>query len=206
MSGRKPFLRNMFENYFKLDEDDTSPEHYKVLKKNIIAVMFLITVVPHSIMIGIDYYQLGEKHKGDIENAMHILADKTKYSVEMYLEKKLSIVRLITNVYSLEDLENKSKMNKLLWVLKKEFKSFVDIGLINPQGEMVCYAGPFATHETDYSKDENYQKTLIREGYISNIFSGTGSNKSILEPTVGTFNLTFGLGRQGIGYFHAAIM
>ena len=38
------------------------------------------------------------------------------------------------------------------------------------------------------------------------VFSDAGSDKAVLEPTVGAFNLTFGLRRKGIRDFHITIL
>jgi hypothetical protein len=41
---------------------------------------------------------------------------------------------------------------------------------------------------------------------LGDIFSDTGSNQSVLEPAIRSFDLTFGLGREGITDLHIAIL
>ena len=41
---------------------------------------------------------------------------------------------------------------------------------------------------------------------LGDILSGTGSDESILEPPIGSFNLTSGLGRKGVNDLHVAIL
>jgi hypothetical protein len=41
---------------------------------------------------------------------------------------------------------------------------------------------------------------------LGDIFSDTGSNQTILEPTIGAFDLTLGLGRKGISDLDMAIL
>jgi hypothetical protein len=41
---------------------------------------------------------------------------------------------------------------------------------------------------------------------FGDILSDTGSDESILEPAIGSFNLTSGLGRKGVNYLHVAIL
>jgi hypothetical protein len=38
------------------------------------------------------------------------------------------------------------------------------------------------------------------------VFSDTGTDKSVLEPTIGSFHFAFGLRRKGIGDLHIAIL
>ena len=42
---------------FRIPEEGTSPERYKALRKNIIILMILVTVIPLSLMATINYYQ-----------------------------------------------------------------------------------------------------------------------------------------------------
>jgi hypothetical protein len=53
---------------------------------------------------------------------------------------------------------------------------------------------------------EFLSKDLLGRFDLSDIFSDTGSNQMVLEPAVGSFHLSFGLGGEGIGDFHIAIL
>ena len=41
---------------------------------------------------------------------------------------------------------------------------------------------------------------------LGDILSDTGSDESILEPAIRSFNLAFGLGRKGVGDLHIAVL
>ena len=41
---------------------------------------------------------------------------------------------------------------------------------------------------------------------LGDILSDTGSDESILEPTIGSFNLTSGLGRKGVNHVYITIL
>jgi len=41
---------------------------------------------------------------------------------------------------------------------------------------------------------------------LGDILSDTGSDESILEPTIGSFNFTSGLGRMGVNHLHVVIL
>jgi hypothetical protein len=49
-------------------------------------------------------------------------------------------------------------------------------------------------------------KDLLGRFDVGDIFTDTGSNQMVLEPTIGSFDLTFGLGRKGISDLHIAIL
>jgi hypothetical protein len=49
-------------------------------------------------------------------------------------------------------------------------------------------------------------KDLLGRLDLGDIFSDAGSNQMILEPTIGAFDLPFGLGRKGISDLHIAVI
>jgi len=49
-------------------------------------------------------------------------------------------------------------------------------------------------------------KDLLGRFDLGDIFTDTGSNQSVLEPTVRSFDLAFGLGRKGVSDFDIAVL
>ena len=168
---------NRFQDFitkyiFRIPEEGTSPERYKALRRNLIILMILVTVIPLSLMATINYYQYQKNLRDEIINPMQVLTNKTKRSFELFLEERLSTVRFITSAYSFEELSDKKILNRILSVLKREFDGFVDLGLISSEGKLLSYAGPYSFLEKDYSQQSWYHKVLISGRYISDVFLG----------------------------------
>lgn len=157
---------------FKIPEEGTSPERYKALRRNIIILMILVTVIPLSLMATINYYQYQKNLRDEIISPMNVLTNKTKRSFELFLEERLSTVRFITSAYSYQELSDPIILNKILSVLKREFDGFVDLGLISSKGKLLCYAGPYSFLDKDYSQQSWYHRVLISGRYISDVFLG----------------------------------
>jgi len=168
---------NRFQDFitkyiFKIPEEGTSPERYKALRRNIIILMILVTVIPLSLMATINYYQYQKNLRDEIINPMNVLTNKTKRSFELFLEERLSTVRFITSAYSFDELSDKKILNRILSVLKREFDGFVDLGLISSKGKLLCYAGPYSFLEKDYSQQSWYHNVIISGKHISDVFLG----------------------------------
>ena len=157
---------------FRIPEEGTSPERYKALRRNLIILMILVTVIPLSMMATINYYQYQKNLRDEIINPMQVMTNKSKRSFESFLEERLSTVRFITSAYSFEELSDTKILRRILLVLKREFDGFVDLGLISSEGKPLCYAGPYASLEKDYSQQSWYHKVLISGRYISDVFLG----------------------------------
>ncbi|MFH1152761.1 MAG: ATP-binding protein [Pseudomonadota bacterium] len=150
----------------------TSPEHYTALKRNIIATMLLVTIVPMTVMIFINHYQYRSHLHEEMTAPILALANKTKYSFDMLLEARLATVRFIAAVYSLEELSDEANIKRIFTDLKKEFGGFVDMGLVNSDGVLVSYAGPYTLMGSNYSDQAWFQETVIKGKYVSNVFLG----------------------------------
>jgi len=157
---------------FRIPEEGTSPERYKALRRNLIILMILVTVIPLSMMATINYYQYQKNLRDEIINPMQVMTNKTKRSFELFLEERLSTVRFITSAYTYKELSDTKILKRILLVLKREFDGFVDLGLISSEGKLLCYAGPYAFLEKDYSQQNWYHKVLINGRHISDVFLG----------------------------------
>ncbi|MEJ2105217.1 MAG: anion permease [Ignavibacteriaceae bacterium] len=157
---------------FRIPEEGTSPERYKALRRNIIILMILVTVIPLSLMAIINYYQYQKNLRDEIISPMNVLTNKTKRSFELFLEERLSTVRFIASAYSYQELSNPAILNRILSVLKREFDGFVDLRLISNKGKLLCYAGSYSFSDKNYSQQSWYHKVLISGRYISDVFLG----------------------------------
>ena len=165
-------FNRFFDMLIKISTDKTSPAQYRNLKRNIIIIMMVITMIPISIVVLINHFQLKEYLKEEIKKPLYLLLNKTKNSFELFLDGRLSTVRFISTAYTFEELNDERHIKKVLNYLKKEFNGFVDIGLINSEGALVSYAGPYSLVGKNYSQQVSFQETLIKGKYISNVFLG----------------------------------
>ncbi|NNG26477.1 MAG: two-component sensor histidine kinase [Ignavibacteriaceae bacterium] len=171
-SRLKKFREYIAKSILRIPEEGTSPERYRALRRNIMILMILVTIIPLSLMATINYYQYQKSLKAEIFNPLNVLTNKTKRSFELFLEERLSTIRFISSAYSCEDLSNEKILNRTLLVLKKEFEGFVDLALINSEGELVNYAGPYDFLGKDYSQQSWFHAVLVKGWHISDVFMG----------------------------------
>jgi two-component system, NtrC family, sensor kinase len=155
-----------------LNADPNCSDRYMALKRNIIIIMLLITIVPLATMVTVNYFQYRSHLRSQIMAPLYAIAEKTRHSFELFLDQKLAIIRFISNTYNFEDLADERKIKEILASLKKEWRGFVDIGLINSGGDLVSYAGPYELLGINYSEQISFQETQIKGQYISNVFLG----------------------------------
>jgi len=167
-----PWLTGFVGRFFQQSDNVNSFDRYRMLRRRIVLLMVLVTVIPLSIMAVINNYEYQKSIKAEIVNPMRTLVNKTKHSFEIFLEERLSIVRFIASSYSFQDLSDNKTFNRMFTVLTNEYCCFVDIGLIDAEGIQLSYSGPYALLGKDYSEQSWFKEVVVRGIYISDVFMG----------------------------------
>jgi two-component system NtrC family sensor kinase len=157
---------------FVLQSDNNSPDRYRVLRRNIVMLMILVTVIPLIIMAVIYQYEYQSSIKKEIITPLQTLANKTKHSFELFLEERLSVVKFIAASYSFEELSDQKTLSRIFQALMDEYCCLIDLGLINTKGIQLSYIGPYEFMGKNYSKQSWFQEVMVKGDYISDVFMG----------------------------------
>jgi two-component system NtrC family sensor kinase len=168
----KGSLKAALSGLLQVPEEGTSPERYRVLRRNIIVLMLLITIIPLLLMAFINYHQYQSALKAEIVAPLRILVNKTKHSFELFLAGRVSTVSFIASAYSYNDLADEKNLNRIFRVLKQEFKGFVDLGLIDANGVQVSYVGPYELKGKNYAEQSWFHQVKVNGVYVSDVFMG----------------------------------
>lgn len=157
---------------FDFPEEGSTRKRYSLLRRNMIILMILVTIIPLFFMALVNYHQYQTTLRDEIVNPMPVLVNKTKHSFELFLAERLSAVSFIASAYSYEKLTNEAELNRVFRAMKREFGGFVDLGLIDESGAQVSYVGPYDLKGKNYSEQSWFHETQVRGGYVSDVFMG----------------------------------
>lgn len=155
-----------------LPEEGGPPERYRLLRRNIIVLMIVVTVVPLFLMAAINSHQYQNTLREELLTPLLVLVNKTRHSVELFLAERLSTVSFIASAYTPEELSDEGNLNRIFRVMKREFGGFVDLGLIDEYGVQVSYVGPYELKGRNYSEQPWFHEVQIRGTYVSDVFMG----------------------------------
>ena len=168
----KKYFLEKFGGLLEIPEEGTSPERYRVLRRNITVLMLLITIIPLALMAFINYHQYQTALKDEIMTPLSVLVNKTKHSFELFLAGRLSTVKFIASAYSYEQLADERNLNRIFRSLKQGVPGFVDIGLIDANGLQVSYVGPYELKGKNYAEQSWFQQVKVNGTYTSDVFMG----------------------------------
>lgn len=161
-----------FEKLFFLPKGHFAADRYVRLRRTMAVLMFVVTMIPLSIMLVINYHQYQSTLKQETVNQLTMLENKTKHSFELFLQERLSAVKYIAHAYSTEQLKDEKQLKEIFFAMQENFSGFVDIGVIGPAGLQVNYVGPYNLEGKDYSEMSSYQEVRVKGSYISDVFMG----------------------------------
>jgi two-component system NtrC family sensor kinase len=94
-------------------------------------------------------------------------------NIDNFLHEKLADIRFLTDSFGWDDLQDEPSLKEHLEALKKDFgRDFVDLGVVNTDGEQITYAGPYDLTNANYSDSEWFHRAMQSNYYISDVFLG----------------------------------
>ena len=131
-----------------------------------------VSLVPLIFITVLDYRATRKGIESEIRLRTARLVSNTRRSVTFFLEERLSAIQFITRLQPCRDFGNSGQLREILENLKQSFGGFVDLGIIDAEGNQRTYAGPFPLAGKNYRDQEWFQQAVRKGHYISDVFLG----------------------------------
>lgn len=153
-------------------EHINSPVYYLQLKRHFVKILLLASFVPLILIGGISYYYLSATLK---ENSLRYLASLVKdhqNQIDSFLVERVSNLKVLSKSYTLDYLLERDHLSELLILLRGEYRTFTELGIIDAQGNHVAYVGPYELLGKNYKDAPWFREVMDRGEYISDVFLG----------------------------------
>jgi len=172
LSGLRQKLTRLVSSLREPPDYAGSPERYKVLRRNIIIIMLVITLLPLVLMVLINHYLYRRAMHDEIVQPVKILVNKARHSFDVFLAERLSAVGFIASAYNCAELSDGRNLSRIYMIMKDEFSGVIDLGFLDSSGVQVSYDGPYKLEGKNYADQDWYKETRVRGKYISDVFLG----------------------------------
>jgi two-component system NtrC family sensor kinase len=154
-------------------EELTRDKHYRSLIRNMILAIIVVSMVPMVLVSSTLYLQFRQSYQAKVSDHLRELVQKHKQNIDNYLQERLTDIRLMTARYGYERLKEEGLLKQNLDLLKEEYeKAFVDLGVVDAQGNQKAYAGPFKLADAFYGEAQWFEEVSQRDSVISDVFLG----------------------------------
>ncbi len=149
-------------------------QHYKKLWWDIILATLSFSVIPLFILGGVIYHQFSVSYTAKIKENMKTLAENRAGSVDLFLDERIAQLTSLANTHSIEQLRNEDYLNRVSNIIQTRSKSFLDLGVIDEEGNHLAYVGPYYNilKKVNYKDEPWFHEVMATGIYVSDVFLG----------------------------------
>jgi len=145
---------------------------YRKLSRRMTIVSLVVAVIPLNVL-GLSYYSYRNYTANEaFKEELSIRATNRAGAIELFLAERTALLEILAHTARLSELSNDTEMASLLQIMNRRSWSFVDLGIIDAEGNHRSYVGPFPLKEQNYRNAPWFAQVMLTGVYISNVFLG----------------------------------
>ena len=147
---------------------------YRTLRRSVVVATATVALVPLIITTAINYVQYREALQAEAVQPMARLTLNTKRSLELFLSERRSALTFLVHERPFTDLCNEQSLMRMISNLNRslEVGAFVDLGVIDDNGDQLCYSGPYELEGRNYLDQDWFHEVARLGTYTSDVFLG----------------------------------
>lgn len=155
------------------EDEVTSNPAYRGLAAKMTATVIVVALAPMIILSVVLLYQFRASEDDKVFGQLRTLVSKHQQQIDAFLAERQGDIRFLTRTFTMEQLRDEPFLQSCLQALQQESGgAFVDLGVINPHGVQVAYAGPYRLSEAQYADVEWFKRAIREQYFTSDVFLG----------------------------------
>jgi two-component system, NtrC family, sensor kinase len=162
--------------------------------KLLVLVTTLVAFAPLAALTIIGYDATTDALETEIRQNTYSLVSNTLRTVSFFISERRSMLDLILKEQIPAQLADPARLAGLLKSLKQGIGGFVDLGVVDPDGNLFNYAGPYNLAGTNICEDKCFRQVLERGFFISDLIPGRRPEQHLImalrgDTTSESFNI-----------------
>jgi two-component system NtrC family sensor kinase len=146
---------------------------YKKLWKKIVFTILVFSLVPLFALGFTVYYQFSVSYQAKILDNLNTLVENRTSATDLFFDERISQLITLAHTHALDQLNNEAYLNKIFNTMQTRSKSYIDIGIIDQEGNHLAYVGPYRELKGVNYRNEDWFNSVMSGGiYISDVFLG----------------------------------
>ncbi len=152
--------------------------------RNAVIVLAFVIIAPLIVAGTVNLHQFRSTYKQNVSDELSVMIERHSVTVDSFINDRLSDIRVIAREHPIERLRQPEFLRRVLNLMREEYHgAFVDLGLVDPEGIQVAYAGPFNLQMADYGASSWFRDATNRESFISDVFAGLRGSPHFIIAT-----------------------
>ncbi len=145
---------------------------YATLQRKIIFIVLLVSLAPLILLGGTIYYQFARMYRDKIEEQIRYRARAQAKAVDVFLKERIALLNTAAHTHTFNDLTNQAELSFISSIMNSRGGAFVDLGVINNNGQQLAYVGPYDLLGLNYYQQPWFAEVISKGVYISDVYFG----------------------------------
>jgi two-component system, NtrC family, sensor kinase len=149
-------------------------DKYRQFWWQITLTKILFSVIPLILLAIVLYSHFSDSYTSKVLEAIRTLAVNRQGALDLFLEERISQLVTLAQTNTLAQLSDEEYLNKVFNVVQSVSKSYIDLGIIDQNGNHLSYVGPYHTilKEVNYRNEPWFDAVLNSGTYVSDVYLG----------------------------------
>jgi len=148
------------------------PVRYRRLRLYSVFFTAVVSLTPLMIMTFVNYYQNKKTLRAEAIHQISRLTSNSRRFMDHFLEEHRAALAYVVSRESHEDLCDTKTLSRILLDMQESFGGFIDLGVIDEDGNQVSYAGRYELEGKNYKEQEWFQEVYGKGDFVSDVFLG----------------------------------
>jgi two-component system NtrC family sensor kinase len=145
---------------------------YGRLRRKIMTVTLVFSLVPLFALGFFVHLQFSKTYHEKLARNLERAVDNRQKALDIFLDERVSQLKSLAYTHSYQQLSDPARLNAIFNVIQTNSKSYVDLGVIDQNGEHMAYVGPFSLKRVNYKDEPWFHETMLKGQYVSDVFMG----------------------------------
>jgi two-component system NtrC family sensor kinase len=146
---------------------------YTKLRIKMILTTLGFSFIPLIILSFTIYRQFEAAHTSKIVQHLSHITENKRRTLDLFLNERLSQLMAIAYTHKLEYFLQEGTLERVFTLMQARSKYYIDLGIIDQDGNHVVYTGPYQViRSANYKNEEWFNQVLAKGFYISDVFLG----------------------------------
>jgi len=145
---------------------------YRSLQQKIITITLLVSFMPLLILGITMYHQFSNTCKEKTDGQIRYRARSQAEAVDRFLKERTAILGSMVETHGFAEMTDEDNLSRIFQIMNSRCGAFVDLGVINQNGQHVAYVGPYDLKGKNYYDQPWFAEVISKGVYKSDVFMG----------------------------------
>ena len=149
-------------------------KQYRQFRWQITLTKILFSIIPLFILAAALYYHFSVSYTDKVMERLRTLAGNRQASLDLFLDERISQLTTLAYTSTHAELSDEEYLNKVLQIMQARSRSYIDLGVIDQNGDHLAYVGPYhnVLKGVNYRHEPWFDAVLSTGIYVSDVFLG----------------------------------